>query len=102
MYVVVDIFSKQFLLEENNIICLNRLNYPINSKIEINKILLINDNNNLIIGDPYIKNRKVIILILNHFRSEKIKIIKFKRRKHQLKKFNFRNIFTKIKILNII
>ena len=54
------------------------------------------------IGNPNLENINISAEILEHGRHEKINIIKFKRRKHSLKRQGHRQFFTKIKIKEII
>ncbi|BBA85368.1 50S ribosomal protein L21 [endosymbiont of Sipalinus gigas] len=102
MYVIFQFNNKQYISKDNQILKVDKINLNINSEIEINNLILLNYNNKLFIGNPFIKNIKIIVKIINHIRTKKIKILKFKRRKNYLKINNHRQWFTNIKIKNII
>ncbi len=50
-------------------------------------------------GTPYLANQTVRAVVIRHARSDKIRIIKFKRRKHSLKRQGHRQWFTEVLIL---
>ena len=50
-------------------------------------------------GTPYLANQTVRAVVIRHARDDKIKIIKFKRRKHSLKRQGHRQWFTEVLIL---
>ena len=53
------------------------------------------------IGAPYLDGGKVTATVVDHGRHDKIKIIKFKRRKHHRKQMGHRQYFTQIEITGI-
>ncbi|CUX95776.1 50S ribosomal protein L21 [Candidatus Mikella endobia] len=102
MYAVFQTGGKQHRVIKNQIIKIEKLNISINNIIEFTKISMINDNNHLYVGHPFIENCKITAQIVAHKQSDKIKIIKFNRRKHFRKHMGHRQLFTSIKILDII
>ncbi|MGP1930832.1 MAG: 50S ribosomal protein L21, partial [Arsenophonus sp. ET-DL12-MAG3] len=85
MYAVFQSGAKQYRVTESQIIRLEKLDIVIDETIEFNKVLMIADNNNIKIGSPFVEGIKVKAKVIAHGRSEKIKIIKFRRRKHSRK-----------------
>ncbi|WMC20209.1 MAG: 50S ribosomal protein L21 [Enterobacteriaceae bacterium PSpyr] len=102
MYAIITDSSKQYKIKENQILKIEKKKKKIGEKIIFKKILLFIKNKVIKIGHPYIKNIMVEAKILNHSKSKKIKIIKFKRRKNQRKKIGHRQNYTNIKIIKII
>ncbi|ADV33502.1 50S ribosomal protein L21 [Candidatus Blochmanniella vafra str. BVAF] len=101
MYAVFQIGSKQYYVCAGEIIYIDRMIANIGSRIEFNQVLFIKDNDCIQIGNPFINSGKVVAQIICHDRCKKIKIIKFRRRKHFRKSQGHRQHITKIKILNI-
>ena len=56
---------------------------------------------NLTVGDPFIEGAKVLAKIISHGRNEKVRIFKFKRRKHSMKSQGHRQNFTEVEIKSI-
>ncbi len=69
--------------------------------IEFDKVLLVSQADSAKIGQPYVEGSKVKATVVGHGRSKKINIIKFKRRKHHMKRQGHRQYYTKIKITEI-
>lgn len=101
MYAVFMSGGKQYKASKNQIIRLEKLNYPVGTTIEFNKILMIYNNDSIVIGKPFIKDQIIKADIQNHGRLKKIKILKFNRRKHYKKQQGHRQYFTDVKIIDI-
>lgn len=102
MYAVFKSDGKQYKVSQNDIISLKKINVLINKKIEFNKVLMIVYDKNIILGNPTIADSTVEAEVISHFRGKKIKIVKFRRRKHYRKQQGYCQYFTKVKITNII
>lgn len=102
MYVVFCNKGKQYIAENNSILFIDKLNNNENDYIEFNNIILVYKDNDIIIDKEYLSKIKIIALVLKHIKGKKIGIVKFKRRKNYLKRYNHRKLITKIKICNII
>ncbi|QJC35061.1 50S ribosomal protein L21 [Enterobacteriaceae endosymbiont of Donacia piscatrix] len=102
MYAIFDNYGKQYKVIEGQIIKLEKIQGVIGNKIEFNNVLLISNKNKLNIGNPIVPGGKVIAEIISHGKNKKIKIIKFRRRKHYRKIQGHRQLFTNIKIIKII
>ncbi|QJC36303.1 50S ribosomal protein L21 [Enterobacteriaceae endosymbiont of Donacia cincticornis] len=101
MYAIFDNYGKQYKVIQGQIIQLEKIQSIIGSKIEFNNVLLIFNKNKLNIGNPIIPGGKIIAEIISHEKKKKIKIIKFRRRKHYRKTQGHRQLFTNIKIIKI-
>ena len=53
------------------------------------------------IGQPYIKNAKVVAEVVEEVKGEKVSILRFRRRKHSMRKIGHRQRYTQIKIKEI-
>ncbi|QOI10763.1 50S ribosomal protein L21 [Blochmannia endosymbiont of Colobopsis nipponica] len=102
MYAVFKNGGKQYQVTENQILKVEKLNIEIGKIIEFNTIMIIVNNKIVQIGHPFIKEKKITAKIISHNKDKKIKIIKFKRRKHFRKTQGHRQWFTTIKIINIV
>jgi large subunit ribosomal protein L21 len=55
----------------------------------------------LALGDPYLPQAKVQAEVIEHGRHAKVNILKFRRRKHHLKRQGHRQHYTQVKITGI-
>jgi large subunit ribosomal protein L21 len=69
--------------------------------IDLDKVLMVADGDNIKIGKPYLTGGKVAAIVEEHGRGEKVRIIKFRRRKHHKKQMGHRQHYTKVKITGI-
>ncbi|WGH24596.1 MAG: 50S ribosomal protein L21 [Candidatus Shikimatogenerans bostrichidophilus] len=100
---IILINNNQYLIYPNKYTYIHKLNYNVNKILFIKRILyIIKKNNNIEIGQPYLKKYRVKILIIEHLKNKKIIVFKKKRRKGYRRKTGYRHNITKIKILSII
>ena len=64
-------------------------------------VLLVNGDSGLKVGTPNLDGAKVTATIKSQGRHKKVNIIKFKRRKHHMKKMGHRQYFTEVLITGI-
>lgn len=101
MYAVFQSGAKQHRVSEGQTIRLEKLDVAIGAVIDFNQVLMIADGDNLKIGAPIVEDIKVKAEVIVHGRGNKIKIIKFGRRKHSRKQQGHRQWFTDVKIISI-
>jgi large subunit ribosomal protein L21 len=81
MYVIVDIAGQQYKVKKDQKIFVNRLEGKAGSKVDFNKVLLVDDDGRIKVGMPVVKNMVVSASIVSHLRGDKVKVFKKKRRK---------------------
>ncbi|BCE02333.1 50S ribosomal protein L21 [Marinicellulosiphila megalodicopiae] len=101
MYAVIVSGGKQYRLKEGETVKLEKIEAEIGSSINFDQILLVADGETVKIGQPVVEGAKVTAEILSQGRHKKIKILKFKRRKHHMKQMGHRQWFTEVKITSI-
>ena len=101
MYAVITSGSKQYRVVEGQTLKLAKITAEVGSSIDFNEVLLLANGDNIQVGKPYIDGRKVVATIVSHGRGKKIQIIKFRRRKHHMKRMGHRQDYTEVKITQI-
>lgn len=101
MYAVFQNRSKQYRVSKGQIIRLEKLNIMTGATIEFDQVIMIVNNDNIQIGNPFVNGSKITAEVVAHGRDEKIMIIKFRRRKHFRKHQGHRQWFTDVLITNI-
>ncbi len=81
MYAIVDVAGQQFKIEKGQKIFVHRINQKEGEIVDIDKVLLIEQDTEIIIGEPVIKGARVSAKVLGHPRGDKVKVFKQKRRK---------------------
>ena len=101
MYAVIESGGKQYRVKEGETLKLEKIEQDPGSTLEFDKILLVGEGEELKIGKPFVKGCKVTGSVEEHGRAKKIKIVKFKRRKHHIKTQGHRQSYTTVKITGI-
>lgn len=101
MYAVIKTGGKQYKVQKDEVLKVEKLPVNAGDDIDIDKVLMVSDGNTVIVGKPCVAGAKVIAEVLGHGRGKKIMVLKFKRRKQYLKRQGHRQDFTQIKIKEI-
>ncbi|GAA5525077.1 50S ribosomal protein L21 [Microbulbifer aestuariivivens] len=101
MYAVIESGGKQHRVEEGEVLRLEKLEVATGDSIDFDKVLMVVDGDKINIGAPVVDGAKVTAEVVSHGRGEKVRIIKFRRRKHSLKRQGHRQWYTEVKITGI-
>ncbi len=101
MYAIVEIAGQQFKVEEGKKIFVHRLDAEEGDNVEFEKVLLLDNDGTVTVGEPVIENTVVEGKVLAHPRGDKVIIFKKKRRKGYQKRSGHRQDFTQLEILSI-
>lgn len=101
MFAVIKTGGKQYRVKAGDILKLEQLTADVGSKVSFDQVLMLTDGDNVTCGSPFIDKAIVDAEVLEHGRHKKIKIIKFRRRKHHMKQMGHRQNYTQVKITAI-
>lgn len=101
MYAIVEIAGQQYKVRENQKIFVNRLPEKAEEIINLERVLMIDNNNKIKIGTPIIPDAVVRAKILSHLKGDKVLVFKKKRRKGYKKLRGHRQYLSLIQILSI-
>ena len=102
MFAVIEQGGKQHRVEVGSMIIVDRIPSEKEKKFSNKNVLLIVDEKNDIkVGTPYLENVEVVGEVIEEIKDKKINILRFRRRKHSMRKIGHRQKFTKVKIEKI-
>ena len=101
MYAVIESGGKQHKVEKGMTLPVDLLKDEPGTKITFENVLLYVDDKNVEIGQPYLSNVKVTAEVVDVVKSEKISILRFRRRKHSMTKTGHRARHSQVKIKDI-
>ncbi|MAZ66300.1 MAG: 50S ribosomal protein L21 [Kangiellaceae bacterium] len=101
MYAVFQSGGKQHRVAVGDSVKLEKIEVEEGSSIDFDKVLLVADGEDLKVGAPYVDGAKVTAEVVAQGRGKKVKIVKFRRRKHHRKQMGHRQWFTEVKITAI-
>ena len=101
MHAVIFTGGKQYRVKEGDVLRVEKLGLEEGTKINFDEILMTSDGEDIKVGTPHVKGAKVSAEVMSNGRSKKVKIIKFRRRKHSMTQMGHRQSYTEIKIKKI-
>ncbi len=101
MYAVIVTGGKQYRVEEGQTLKVEKIETATGESIDLEQVLLVGNGDDVKIGQPVVEGAKVTAEIVAHGRHKKVKIIKFRRRKHSMTQMGHRQWFTELKITSI-
>ena len=101
MYAIVEIAGQLFKVEKDQQIFVHRLEAKEGSKVDFDKVLLMDNAGKVNVGSPVITGAKVTAKILEHLKGDKVIVFKHKRRKGYKVKNGHRQYLTKLEIQKI-
>lgn len=102
MYAVVEVGGQQYKVAKDDVILTSKISGEVGEAVELDRVMLISDDNGLKIGNPIIDGAQVKASILNFERGKKVIVFKKKRRKGYKVKKGYRPDYTRLKIEDIV
>ena len=100
MYAVLVTGGKQYRVAQGETLRVEKLEADVGSEITFDNVLMLGDADGIKIGEA-VKGATVTAKVVEQGRADKVRIIKFRRRKHHMKRQGHRQWFTEIKITGI-
>ena len=101
MYAIFESGGKQHRVVVGETLKLEKIEFATGGTVEFNKVYLVANGADIKIGAPVVEGALVTAEVVAHGRADKVKIIKFRRRKHHMKRQGHRQWFTEVKITAI-
>ncbi|NQY41773.1 MAG: 50S ribosomal protein L21 [Legionellales bacterium] len=100
-YAIINNGGKQYRVVIGQKVKLELMDADVGETIKFDSVLAIGSGSTITLGEPTIDSAVVEAEVIGHGRHDKINIIKFKRRKHYMKRAGHRQNFTEVKVTNI-
>ncbi len=101
MYAVIATGGKQYRVEEGEVLRIERLSAEEGATVEFDRVLMLGEGGDVTVGAPVVEGAKVSATVRGHGRGEKIRIVKFRRRKHYMRRQGHRQDYTEIQVTGI-
>ena len=100
MYAVLVTGGKQYRVAQGETLRVEKLEADVGSEITFDSVLMLGDADGIKIGEA-VKGATVTAKVVEQGRADKVRIIKFRRRKHHMKRQGHRQYYTQIEITGI-
>lgn len=101
MYAVVKTGGKQYRVSEGDRLRVETLTAEAGDSVQLDTILMVGEGDSVKVGTPTVSNASVTAKVIDHGRADKVKILKFRRRKHHMKRMGHRQNYTEVEITGI-
>ena len=100
-YAVIQLQGKQYKVQAGDELVVNKLDLEVGKTLEISDVLLMVDGKKVKLGQPFVKDAKVKLEVLEHGKGEKIRVAKYKAKSRYRKVKGHRQHLTKLKVLKL-
>ena len=102
IYAIIESGGKQYRIEQGQTLEVERLNVAEGDTVELDRVLLIAENDRITMGTPTIDGAKVIATSKGEGKSRKVIVLKYKPKVRYHKKTGHRQPFTRLVIDSIV
>ena len=97
MYAIIETGGKQYLVQENESLFIEKLEVAEGENVVFDKVLMVNGK----VGTPYVEGAKVEAKVEKQGKAPKVIVYKYKSKKNYHKKQGHRQPYTKVQITSI-
>jgi large subunit ribosomal protein L21 len=101
MYAVITTGGKQYRVSEGSVLRIEKLEAAEGASIEFDQVLMVGQGADVTIGAPLVAGARVTATVQSHGKADKVRIVKFRRRKHYLRQKGHRQPYTEVKVTGI-
>ena len=101
MFAVIVSGGKQYRVQEGQTLKVEKLAVEAGAAVDFDRVLLVSNGDDVKVGAPVVEGAKVSAEVVSHGRGDKVTIVKFRRRKHHMKRAGHRQNYTEVKITGI-
>ncbi|HEY9513302.1 MAG TPA: 50S ribosomal protein L21 [Rhodanobacter sp.] len=100
-YAVIKTGGKQYRVQQGDVLRVELLAAEEGATVNFDQVLLVGTGESIVVGAPLVEGATVSATVRQHGRADKVRIIKFRRRKHYKRQQGHRQHFTEIEITGI-
>ena len=101
-FAIIETGGKQYKVSASNILKVEKLDIKKGNKVEFKKVLLVNDDKTVEIGDPTVSGAIVEGMLLDNIKDRKVRVFKKRRRQNSRKRYGHRQPLSKVQITKIM
>ncbi|MCE5232201.1 MAG: 50S ribosomal protein L21 [Mizugakiibacter sp.] len=101
MYAVIKTGGKQYRVMQGEVLRVELLPAEVDSTVQFDQVLMVGEGESVKVGTPLVAGATVSAKVRAHGRADKVRIVKFRRRKHHRKQMGHRQHYTEVEITGI-
>jgi large subunit ribosomal protein L21 len=100
-YAIIRAGGKQYRVQPGDTIRVERIASPVGEEVTLDEVLLVAEGGEMRFGSPQVAGAKVLGVVVEQDRGEKIRVLKYKKRKHYRRTRGHRQYYTALRIESI-
>jgi large subunit ribosomal protein L21 len=101
MYAIIQTGGKQYRVEPNTILSVEKIEAEPGTEIEISEVLMVRTDDGIKVGAPYVDGAKVVAEVVRQTKAPKIIGFKYKPKKNERKRWGHRQQLTLLRVKSI-
>jgi len=102
VYAVVETGGKQYKVSAGDTVDVEKLPFEVGEKIELDRVLLVADGDEVRVGQPTVEGAKVLATVTDHVKGPKIIVFKYKPKERYRRKKGHRQAYSRLMIDEIV
>jgi large subunit ribosomal protein L21 len=98
VYAIIQSGGKQYRVETGDVIRVERLDAPAGETVTLSEVLLVGAEGKTRVGAPLVAGASVVGTVVEQGRDRKVRVFKYKKRKHYRRTRGHRQAFTALRI----
>jgi large subunit ribosomal protein L21 len=98
VYAIIRTGGKQYRVETGDIVRLERLDGAVGTSVTLDDVLLVAGEGEPLVGNPRVAGASVMGTVVEQDRDAKVRVFKYKKRKHYRRTRGHRQSFTAVRI----
>jgi large subunit ribosomal protein L21 len=98
VYAIVKTGGKQYRVQPGDTIRVERIESPVGEKVTLDEVLLVANGDEIRLGNPRVASAQVLGVVVEQDRDQKVRVFKYKKRKHYRRTRGHRQSFTALRI----
>ena len=98
MYAIIKTGGKQYRVEKGDVVRVERLEEAVGSTVSLDEVLFVGGEGEPLVGHPRLAGASVVATVVEQDRDAKIRVFKYKKRKHYRRTRGHRQSFTAVRI----
>jgi large subunit ribosomal protein L21 len=98
VYAIIRTGGRQFRVQKGDTIYIDRVQSPAGETITLGEVLMVAGEGDTQVGSPVVKSASVTGTVLEQVRDHKIRVFKYKKRKHYRRTRGHRQSYTAVRI----
>jgi len=102
VYAVIKSGGHQYKASVGNDLIVERLPYPVGAQVELDQVYLVDDGEQVLVGQPTVAGAVVRATVIDEFRGPKVRIFKYRPKERYRRRQGHRQTYMRLRVDDIV